>query len=261
MNINKNEVVMHSITSNTNYAFPEFPSAATPSISKETIEIFNAHNFVPPGCIVSLKGKVEDFEKTQTRLADAKEHSTRDKIISLLATALAIGILAGGALGTYYGCTMGGAPIGTVGAVVTWLISFALTEFYNDKWSDYEYKGVIPSSGYADGFILPIIGPFIPVWKTFGNISRYEKSSEQKSKEIQRDVEEVKKFFSENHANSTRLLNLLEEGIAQTQSSLEAVKALPIKSAESELALSSKLAQLKKVLGELETTRAFFSEE
>lgn len=253
------------VISNTNSVFPEFTAGATPSISKETLEIFRKQNFNLPSYVVNLKRKVGDLEQTQTKLLGAKEHSTRDKIISLLAMSLAINILICGILGTYYASTMmntiGGQVAVALVPISTFLIINVLTQFYNDKWSDDKEEGVVDSEDLVGYLVMPIIGPFIPVWKTFGDISRYQKAEEQKAKEICDNAEKAKKFFIQNREQAGTLLSLLKKGILETQNSLESAKTLSIKSPETESALSTKLEQLRKAAEELEAAMTFFAEE
>lgn len=249
-------------TSNNNLILPAFTSEATPSISEETKEIFKKQNFTLPNSVVSLKEKVSDLEKTQAKLLSAKEHSTRDKIISLLAMMLAISIIVGGVLGTYYGAkaqSTGGAVAVAISPLAALFIAYGLTAFYNGYWSD-DGKGVVPSCQYLDPIILPIIGPFIPVYQTFGNASRYQKASEQMAQEIQIDIEEAKKFFLENQEQSNNLLVLLKKGITELEGNLENAQKLSIKSPTTDSSLSLKIAQLKKAAEEFEAAITFFNQ-
>lgn len=252
------------LTSNANSIIPAFTSATTPSISNETIDILTAQNFILPNSVVDLKRKVSNLEQTQVRLLSAKEHPTKDKIISLLATILAISIIVGAVLGTDYSISSG-TTAGSVGGalipIATAFILCFLSAFYDHKWSDDGNGHIPPSSlGYLYPFAMCTIGPFIPVWRTFRGISQYQTQATTLQTEVHDNLEEAKKFFTQNQGQSNNLLDLLKKGISETETNFERVKTLSIKSPETESALSSKLEQLKKAAEELETAMTFFKE-
>ena len=242
-----------------NAVIPGFTTPPAPSFSEETKALFQEQKFTLPYCVTTLKGKVEDLEKMQIKLLKAKEHSVRDKIISVLALALVMSIIAGGVLGTYYSVLAAASFLTVFVPLVTWFTVLGLTAVYNHKWSDYEGQGVIPNLECAEPIVLPIVGPFIPILQTFGNVSRYQEAIEQKEAGVQQAAGEAKKFFSKHLERANDLLALLESGIVEMRGCLEKVRALPIIVVESEISLSSKLEAFEKAREELQAAITFFS--
>jgi len=149
-------------------------SKSVPFVSQKSIDIFSLQKFKAPPILNSFKKKVIDLGKVQTLLVSAIQHSTRDKIVSFLATTLALALIAGAVLGAYYSFRSGhmaGAFGTALIPIATFIIVVFLTWFYDRKWSDDGEGQISQDLEYLYPLVMLTVGPFIPVWRTLRNVS------------------------------------------------------------------------------------------
>ncbi|NGX54847.1 MAG: hypothetical protein KR126chlam2_00467 [Chlamydiae bacterium] len=142
--------------------------------------------------IWKLDYRIKEYQKSVKLCDETKNHPVRIKLEALIETALAIALLAGGSIGCWAMATAG-LPIGAVLlGIGTFVASNLLGSYYDYRWQ-VGVNDLYCMMGDAGGMaviVIPVVGPFIPVWKVLRD--RFETTKSEKMDDMNRSLERCK---------------------------------------------------------------------
>lgn len=223
---------------------------------------FPARDFYSRSHLINqgLHGRLSYLEKMQDRLIHAQKQPVRDRIIATLATAFALAIVAATVLGIVYltrhptlfdhmsdTSIFFAAPGMVLGGLAVFIGYFALNIWYFGKWADED--GPIRPDGVG-GVGMLFEGPFVPLYKTFGNIGRYEKSIAEISPKLEAEIASLKQQYASEE--SRKPLRELHEKLVEA----EKAQALSQQAAPSKEGAAYQ-KQLQEAVAQMETLVKF----
>lgn len=261
---------MSSLTINVGSSTNSTPKFNEVPVTSNIRQIFQEKDLKVPISLYTLKRNVLALEGWESRLTDAKENPLRDKMIAIAASifALALPVLIG--LGTYLLLTYCGGYsalearslsilIGVVGGSI---LSILLAFPYQKKWLEDTEDHRSSSRDLADCRVpglLPIVLAVVPVWRTFGNISRYQKERDNQRDQVQTALHEANLFYKTNTNKLIEVNTHLTNTIISFKKVLQPlIKKLPIKSSDLEMTANEEIQRLTEAQQELKKLTDLF---
>ncbi len=158
----------------------------------------------------AFKYDVQKLQNIKQQLQSAKDHPTRDKILSFVMCALAIGVICGAVFGSIainqiYGGITGGAIV----------IGFALGMFLLYLLTICAFcRNLDPPTDPISGLPMLIAGPFVPIYEAFTRESRLTKKElfiSEKIKELQANELPLIKALGTQEKIAQETIRILED--------------------------------------------------
>ncbi|WP_284452836.1 hypothetical protein [Parachlamydia acanthamoebae] len=224
------------------------PVDKIPAHSLSSAAIFKKFSNTPDALRHSpLKHRAEKLVEATKKWHCARDNETKDKIFAVLRTTLGVAIIAAGVFGLVAGATIAPPAVGI--ALVAGL-SYALLTFYNILHTEIPLtlKGILTACA---------LGPFLPVYEAFGNVSRLQEIRTNIKDSVENDFNELTRFFNAEHAQIEKKLT---DEILKLTNSLAAVKRLPYRTRSGENELCMELFNHQRALTELQAAAKFYAE-
>lgn len=247
-------------------AIPHLSDAAAGIISKALAQQGSQCGLPEP--TKTLKNKVSALQTTCEKLKTAKDNAKRNKIISIVVTAISTVLLATAILCAVGIFGTGGLAIGMgVTAMHAWLLLTVGSSFHYLAL-DAKAKDVISESIETDAifakstlFAFTPLPLFIPIWQTFRRELQINREIEAKTNEVQQELKKaVPQQIEYYQKNSVELIATLEKYLSLADQSYTDARKQPIYIAESITLWQKEFDQAKNALEEVKAASAFYAQ-
>ncbi|CCB86034.1 putative uncharacterized protein [Parachlamydia acanthamoebae UV-7] len=179
------------------------PIDKIPEYSPGSASIFKKFSNAPEALRHSpLRDRANELAKVTKKWHKTKDNEVKDKIFAIFRTALGITIIAVGVFGLVAGAIIA-PPV--AGITVSAGVAYACLTGYNmyHAKTPLTFKGILTACA---------LGPFLPIYKAFGNVNRLQKIRISIQDSVELDFDELTRFFNAEH---TRIEAKLTEEIAR----------------------------------------------
>lgn len=220
-----------------------------PTISENTKAVFEALGTKIPNHLTSFNKKASLLSETMSKLQDAKEHYIRDKLFALLRSVCSVGLIATTFFSLKYFVIK---PISSLTLPLALSILSGSALGYHNALS-------VNISVNIDNILFPLFtwlgGPFFPIYEIFKKIPNLEKSVENQKSSLSAHYIELQNHFNADHSG---LQTKLEEIVKKASTSLESLKALPLR-VSGEKELEEGLQKHQEALDTLKKAKVFYA--
>jgi hypothetical protein len=162
-----------------------------------------------PSCLTDLEGRLQTLGQKQQQLKNLQASSTRDRILSFLATAFLIGVLVAGI--TCFAIAPPGINVGVGGSLLSLYVIFC--ELYNQSFND--SKQLIFNDMNPTNFLKVLIGgPFVPTYLALTKEMMLQNEVNKRDENLAADFKEIHRFYQTHKA-------ALEQGLKSEANQLD----------------------------------------